>query len=216
MLSPSPLCVDASNDAIRTIATCISVLYGVNLDNVSNELMDSVKISIARRMPLLTIADLQEAYNSTKIIKRSYVSLSRDEVLEPLENYHRIKQQAISEVNKIYELENEITEGEATGEEFINKSRMMYLEALETGEFVGDMFNANAIVRDIDDMFSKNNLIELEKRTEEEFKRQTAEYETDIVKCRIPSRERIKALVFVKACAIRKYKFFKEIKIVIS
>lgn len=143
----SQLVESAPDDVLKIFYLAASSIFGVRSDNLSDELFQLALLALPNRFQGITVTDVRNAFFDTEIIKKEFVSLTRDELLQPISIYWIKKQNLLQQI-KLIEMENEKEQNEKQKEiEFYNQARELYKESLKGGKWLGDMFQARAIAR---------------------------------------------------------------------
>lgn len=142
--------------AIEIFYLVSTSIFGIRPENVNTELFQLVLMVLPQRFPGITIQDIRNAYFENVIIKKEFVSLTRDELLQPISAYWTRKQNLLQQI-KLMEIENEKEQKEKQKEiDFYNESRDLYKESLNAGKWLGDMFQARVIARPFYDSLYQN------------------------------------------------------------
>lgn len=126
----------------------ISVLFGVHPDKILKSLIDAVYVAITDRFVGIRVHDLTECFKTAEIEKKQYVSISRDEVIEPIQKYWKKKQFIIS---KIRDKEMEVEEQEKnfqSEQDFIEESKSIFEKSKEEIKWLGSPFHAFVLVKE--------------------------------------------------------------------
>ena len=153
MLQKSESVVNAPDQVLKIFHLASTSIFGVRSDNLSDELFQLALLVLPNRFPGITIQDIRNAYFENVITKKEFVSLTRDELLQPIADYWTKKQNLLQQI-KLIEMENEKEQNEKQKEiDFYNQARELYKESLKGGEWLGDMFQARVIARGFWDAF---------------------------------------------------------------
>lgn len=147
MLQESESVENAPDKVIELFYLASSSIFGVRSENLNTELFQLALIALPNRFKGITIQDIRNSYFETEIVKREYVSLTRDELLQPISDYWTKKQNLIQQL-KLIEVEQEKIALEKQKEiDFYNEARELYKESLKGGKWLGDMFQAKVLAR---------------------------------------------------------------------
>jgi len=147
MLQESESVENAPDKVIELFYLASSSIFGVRSENLNTELFQLALLALPNRFKGITIQDIRNSYFETEIVKREYVSLTRDELLQAIADYWTKKQNLIQQL-KLIELEQEKLALEKQKEiDFYNEARELYKESLKGGEWLGDMFQAKVLAR---------------------------------------------------------------------
>jgi hypothetical protein len=149
MLQESELVENAPDKVIELFYLASSSIFGVRSENLNTELFQLALLALPNRFKGITIQDIRNSYFETEIVKREYVSLTRDELLQPIADYWTKKQNLIQQL-KLIEVEQDKIALEKQKEiDFYNEARELYkLSVSQTyPEWLGDMFQAKVLAR---------------------------------------------------------------------
>jgi hypothetical protein len=147
MFQESEKATEHPGKAIEIFYLVSTSIFGIRPENVNTELFQLVLMVLPNRFPGITIQDIRNAYFENVITKKEFVSLTRDELLDPIAIYW-IKKQNLMQQIKLIEMENEKEQNAQQKEiDFYNEARELYKESLKGGEWLGDMFQARVIAR---------------------------------------------------------------------
>jgi len=147
MLQESESVENAPDKVIELFYLASSSIFGVRSENLNTELFQLALLALPNRFKGINIQDIRNSYFETEIVKREYVSLTRDELLQPISDYWTKKQNLIQQL-KLIEVEQDKIALEKQKEiDFYNEARDLYKESLKGGEWLGDMFQAKVLAR---------------------------------------------------------------------
>jgi len=147
MLQESESVENAPDKVIELFYLASSSIFGVRSENLNTELFQLALLALPNRFKGITIQDIRNSYFETEIVKREYVSLTRDELLQPISDYWTKKQNLIQQL-KLIEVEQDKIALEKQKEiDFYNEARDLYRESLQAREWLGDMFQAKVLAR---------------------------------------------------------------------
>jgi len=147
MLQDSETVENAPDKVIELFYLASSSIFGVRSENLSDELFQLALLALPNRFKGITIQDIRNSYFETEIIKREYVSLTRDELLQPIADYWTKKQNLIQQLKLIEVEQDKILIEKQKEIDFYNQARELYKESLNAGEWLGDMFQAKVLAR---------------------------------------------------------------------
>jgi len=147
MFQESETATEHPGKAIEIFYLVSTSIFGIRPENVNTELFQLVLMVLPNRFPGITIQDIRNAYFENVITKKEFVSLTRDELLDPIAIYWIKKQNLLQQI-KLIEMENEKEQNAQQKEiDFYNEARDLYKESLKGGEWLGDMFQAKVLAR---------------------------------------------------------------------
>jgi hypothetical protein len=147
MLQESDSVENAPDKVIELFYLASSSIFGVRSENLNTELFQLALLALPNRFKGITIQDIRNSYFETEIIKREYVSLTRDELLQPISDYWTKKQNLIQQLKFIEVEQDKIALEKQKEIDFYNEARDLYKESLKGGEWLGDMFQAKVLAR---------------------------------------------------------------------
>lgn len=113
----------------------IQVLFGVRPSNLNSTLLDSLFIAITDRFINITILDVQNSFRYAQIEKKQYVSLTRDEILQPINDYWFKKGQVSAKINEFDNRSFEEVEELNKQKAFLQEAKELYLKSLSERKF---------------------------------------------------------------------------------
>ena len=209
MLEENELCEKNEIASKAILIKVITNLYGVNIDNLETDFFDVVYNSIIENCKSISLVDLQEAFKSIVIEKRAFVSLTRDEILNPIKQYWIKKKIVISKLNKCMEEAKENMENMEKELIFYNQSKIIYIESLKNGVWLGDEFHANQIARNFKNLFTDESKKELWIKAQIEFNKRSDPTQNEIYWSIIP-KEKIYADFMIQECIKLKINFIEK------
>jgi len=174
----------------------VKVLYGLIPENLPPLLFNLVYDEI-KQIKDLTVSDLDNAFITSKIEKRAYVSLTRDELLKPIKDYVESKRLINLEVDKVLRLENEAIEDKINVDKFIKHSKEKYTNCFKNGGFDLDEFESNTIYKPYVKLFTEIELESFKEETIKEFAQRTFEAEDNSF-ILVPHKNRIFARIVMQ------------------
>jgi hypothetical protein len=127
------------------ISVC-SILFGVSTQNINTDLINISFKAISDRFIGITIQDIKNAFSDAEIDKKQYISITRDELINPIKVYWSKK---ITLLSKIKEVENQIeseNESKIMRERFEVESMQIFQESLNQKKWLGTPVNAFSIL----------------------------------------------------------------------
>jgi len=149
MFENSPFVVANRAQVIKILIDAANVLFGINADGISKELTDAVFQAISDRFVGIRINDIQEAFRDAQIEKKPYVSISRDELIEPIFSYWRKKQFILSAIKDIESVEIENQDAILKAERFKAEAMDTFNLSVHNKKWSGNPFQAFIIAPDI-------------------------------------------------------------------
>ena len=149
-------CKDDLTRLTKAIGYIIRVYYGLNVDNLDADLIRVTIQTIMQRHPNITFEELNLSYSERTIEKRQGVSLTRDEIMQPIEDMARKKGLILSvseqEKRKLEEKESEQQEKQRFKEE----SYALYIDCLNNKkEWSGTPFQAASFADNFKELFTR-------------------------------------------------------------
>jgi hypothetical protein len=187
----------------------IPIYFGVNIEGLSNEFYDIINYSIIDRFKDITILDVENSFKHAKIQKKQYVSLTRDELLEPINEYWIKKQQVQLEIDLISQMKKEEIEAINKDFEFKYNCKQKYIESLKQSKMLLDEFESNCIARMFKDRFTMDEKQIIVKEAQQEHRQRIKDNENNQFQS-VPSWEKIYARIFIENCLNRGYKYIQE------
>ena len=172
------------------------VLYGVTPENLPPLLFKLVYDEL-KQIIGLTVSDLDNAFITATIEKKSYVSLTRDELLKPIRDYVESKRLINLEVDKVLRVEAEAKEDKINVDKFIKYSKDKYTNCFKNGKFDLDEFESNTLFKPYVKIFTEIELESFKKETIKEFDKRTFEADGNSF-ILVPHKNRIYARIIMK------------------
>jgi hypothetical protein len=147
MLQESESVENAPDKVIELFYLASSSIFGVRSENLNTELFQLALLALPNRFKGITIQDIRNSYFETEIVKREYVSLTRDELLQPIADYWTKKQNLIQQLKLIEVKQDKIALEKQKEIDFYNEARELYKQSLQAREWLGDMFQAKVLAR---------------------------------------------------------------------
>ncbi len=179
MLSEDEFCKDNLDRFSGALIYITKVYYGLNPDNVAEDLYRLVIQTICQKFPTLTFNQLNLAYLERTIEKRQGVSLTKDEIMQPIEDMAQKKRvvMMIQEQAK-QEFENSQSEKQKI-EQFKREAMKLYVTDLEQGNktYSGTAFEANSFARAFAELFDDNQKKDMWIEAQREYKELNYQYQ---------------------------------------
>ena len=208
ILQPSPKCADDQSATIALLIKFTQVLYGLRVENLSVELWQASFEAICERFKDITIQDVQLAFRYSQIEKKAYQTLTRDELLEPIQTYWTGKLVLIAEIKHFQNLSREENEAIEKELSFRQAAKQKYFDCLELGKWNGDEAEANSIARNFREVFSQEIKNEIWSKAKQEYaKRKIDAEKISSVFVSIPCAEHIFSRLIIERCIENKTKW---------
>lgn len=120
--------LDTKSEIISQLIKITSVLYGLRPENLHEDFFLVCFKAISERFPLLTSKDIGKIFSSAQIEKKQGTSLTRDELLHPIQTYYNSKLALIGEINRLKQEEEELQRRISEHE---NEAFRLYLDYLK-------------------------------------------------------------------------------------
>ena len=178
-LTNEEFCKDNLTRLTNALFHITKVYYGLNPENLPEDLFRLVIHTICEKHPTLKFTELNLAYLERTIEKRQGVSLTRDEIMQPIEDMAQKKRVVlmIQEQAK-QEFENSQSEKQKI-EQFKREAMQLYVTDLEQGNKVysGTAFQANSFARAFADLFDDNQKKDMWIEAQREYKELNYQYQ---------------------------------------
>ena len=127
----------------------LEIRYGLDSNNASTYLIDSIFDACVNIKEPLTIDDMKCCFNYVKIEKKAFQKITLDEFLEPIKDYTQKKQVARQIIIDLQIDKDKIALEKQKEIDFYNEARELYkLSVSQTyPEWLGDMFQAKVLAR---------------------------------------------------------------------
>lgn len=172
-------CKDNLTRLTNALFHITKVYYGLTPENLPEDLFRLVIHTISEKHPTLKFTELNLAYLERTIEKRQGVSLTRDEIMQPIEDMAQKKRVVlmIQEQAK-QEFENEQSEKQKI-EQFKREAMRLYVTDLEKGNktYSGTAFQANSFARAFADLFDDNQKKDMWIEAQREYKELNYQYQ---------------------------------------
>lgn len=201
ILQPSPKCAEDQSATIALLIKFTQVLYGLRVENLSVELWQASFEAICERFNGITIQDIQLSYRYAQIEKKAYQTLTRDELLEPIQSYWTGKLVLINEIKHFQNLSKEENEAIEKELKFKEDAKKKYFECLDLGKWTGDESESNSIARNFREVFSQEIKNEIWSKAKQEYAKRKIEAEkVSSVFVYIPCAEHIFSRLIIERC----------------
>lgn len=210
ILQESALVETAESTIIAFLIEYAEVLYGLRPENLSLTLWEAAFTAICERYPGIQVHDIQNAYRYAQIEKRQYTTLTRDELIAPIQEYW-LKRMALNrEIEEMQQKEQKEIEELKKHQQFKQANKERYLRCLDTGVWDGDEFDAAAIAINFREVFTqeqKNVFAAMAKK--EYFDRNEAIEKNQFTKEQsvVPGWTFIFSRIVIEECLKKKMKF---------
>lgn len=125
----------------------LEIRYGLDSNNASTYLIDSIFDACVNIKEPLTIDDMKCCFNYVKIEKKAFQKITLDEFLEPIKDYTQKKQVARQIIIDLQIAQGKIALEKQKEIDFYNEARDLYKQSLKGGQWLGDMFQAKVLAR---------------------------------------------------------------------
>jgi len=193
---------------INYIVEYSEILFGIKSSTLKLAFWDVIFNSICERFKNITISDIQNSFRFATIEKKQYVSLTRDEVLQPIIEYWNKKKILMLEIERIEAKKREEMQSFEQNQNFKKACKIKYLESLKAGTWLGDEFEAHTIAQNFKDVLSPELKNEIWNRAKKEHFDRTEKSKENIFAL-VPGANYIYARMIIEKC-IEKGKLFIE------
>jgi hypothetical protein len=138
--------IDRFMKALNYIVECY---YGLKFDKLNSDLFRLTTVKVMEMYPHFSFVDLDLAYSDVIIEKRQGTTLTRDELLKPINEYHRKKTIVLHEAQKVEAEVIKKMASEKLEAEFLDHSIQIYNEDLKNKEleYSGTVFQASTFAK---------------------------------------------------------------------
>lgn len=149
--------------------------------NPDNRLDDVYRLAIqtiCEKYPTLKFTELNLAYSERTIEKRQGVALTKDEIMQPIEDMMHKKQNILSIEKKHKQEFEEAQKSKREAEQFKREAMRLYVSDLEQGNksYSGTAFQANSFARAFADLFDDNQKKDMWTEAQREYKELNYQY----------------------------------------
>jgi hypothetical protein len=137
--------IDCAVRIFKVIVESADIYYGIRSGQLSEALTDKIVKKILTDYSKLSISDIEYAYERFRKEKNDWRNITFDELMIPIQQYHKIKF-AVSREKKLMEKElQEKKERDQKEIEFIKTSIELYKNSLDHDYYLGDVFHSRKI-----------------------------------------------------------------------
>jgi len=170
MLNEDDFCKDNLNRLSGALVYITRVYYGLNPENVPEDIFRLAVQIICEKYPTLTFEQLNLTYLEQTIEKKQGVSLTKDELIAPIEDMTRKKHIVKTiEENEKQEYEKQQAEKEIIRNEY-NTAKQLYFDSMGTGIYQGSVFQASMIMEAFASLLSDAEKIAIGKEAFEDYR----------------------------------------------
>jgi hypothetical protein len=178
--------IDRLQKALNYIVECY---FGLKFDKLNSDLFRLVSARIIQNHSEFTFSDLDLAYSDVIIEKKQGTTLTRDELMKPIEDFAKKKNIILLEISKM-EKEFEEKAFEKKKEiEFFNESIEIYKDDLLKGniEYSGTAFNAQTFAElKFAERFNQEEKNEIFAKAKSEYSKRMIQFEDDPKVVKLP------------------------------
>ena len=157
--------VDLAVKIYGKIVDCADIYFGIRQNQMSDALTGSVVKQIMIDFPEITLEDIEYSFERFNPVKTDWRNITKIELLAPIKKFYSVKIKMLCEIKEIENEEIEKNEGEKSLIDFYESSIKTYNESLESGEWIGTIFQANIIHRKFRKYFNPDEVEELKKES---------------------------------------------------
>ena len=179
MLTEDELCKDNLPRISTALVYITRCYYGLNPENVTEDLYRLVIQTICDRYKTLTFTQLNLAYSERTIEKKQGSSLTKDELMQPIEDMMHKKGivQMVQQKEK-EDFEKQQAEKNKIKDEYL-KAKELYFESMGTGLYQGSVFQASMIMEAFAEHLSDEEKIKIGKQAIEDYREQVKLFGTE-------------------------------------
>jgi len=134
------------SELIALIRDCVTLYYGIYHSNIPDILLTESALSIVTKFNDLTKEEIKHSFSRLPLEKK--ITLALSDVLDPIQKYYNVKYFIQQEAMKIQSEHQRKAVSDQNEIEFINQSIDIYKKSVDRGEWIGTMYNANAIAKE--------------------------------------------------------------------
>lgn len=134
-------------DVKETIENICIIHFGVRSGLLDEVLIESVIQTIISKFKSLTTKDLMSAFERIEVKSNNWKNITKRDLIEPIQNWWNKKEEIRLEFEKYQKELSEKEEAERKEEEFKNLAIDTYRKSIVCAEWLGDIFQANAIYK---------------------------------------------------------------------
>lgn len=176
-------CKDDLERLSKAFVYIVKVYYGLNPENVANEIYQLAIKTICERFQTLKFTELNLAFSEQVIEKRQGVSLTHSELMKPIEELMRKKGAVKYVQDEINEEKRKQEQSKQKEIEFKKEAMQIYLDCLERkdGVWTGSEYHANALGRSFADSLHLKPEVkkELWTKAQLEYKERNAKFQVE-------------------------------------
>lgn len=176
-------CKDDLERLSKAFVYIVKVYYGLNPENVANEIYQLAIKTICERFQTLKFTELNLAFSEQVIEKRQGVSLTHSELMKPIEELMRKKGAVKYVQDEINEEKRKQEQSKQKEIEFKKESMQIYLDCLERkdGVWTGSEYHASALGRSFADSLHLKPEVkkELWTKAQLEYKERNAKFQAE-------------------------------------
>lgn len=137
--------IECAIEIYKAITDSADIYYGIRAGQLSEALTDKVVKTILRDFNQLSVSDIEYAYERFRKEKNDWRNITFDELIQPIQQYHRIKYAVNKELLQMQKELKEQQERDLKEQEFLKASVDLYNESLGRDYYLGDIFHARKI-----------------------------------------------------------------------
>lgn len=208
MFLDSPIVLNSRIDFENVVYESIENLFGVRSTNLNQSFSDSLFIAVTDRFIGMTILDLQNAFRYAEIEKKQYVSLTRDEVLKPIQEYWVKKSQVSSVLDRFHLVEKEEIDRLEKEKSFYLQAKNKYILSLQESVLHLDEFECASIARNFSECLPYDIKPMMVKEAKNEHISRVKKDEGNQFSI-VPSWQQIYSRMFIEICLNKGIKFIE-------
>lgn len=209
MFLDSPLVIDSRMHLEALLYDSIQVLFGVKPANLNNALLDSLFLAITDRFINITILDIQNSFRYAEIEKKQYVSLTRDEILQPIKDYWFKKGILISKIDQFDNKTKEEREEIEKAKIFKEEAKQLYLKSFKDEKFYLTEAHCSVIGANFAIHLTPERRAEIKIEAKKEHAERISK-EKIVGYSIIPMWQWIFARIWIEECLNKGYKFIQD------
>ena len=133
-------------ELIALIRDCVTLYYGVYHSNIPDILLTESALSIVTKFNDLTKEEIKHSFSRLPLEKK--ITLALSDVLDPIQKYYNVKHFISNEAFRDQAEQQQKALSDESELRFKQESIDIYKKSVDIGEWVGDMYNANAIAKE--------------------------------------------------------------------
>ena len=206
-LTNDEICRDNLERLSKALIYITKVYYGLNPDNKLDDVFRLTIQTICEKHPTLKFTELNLAYSERTIEKRQGVALTKDEIMQPIEDMMHKKQNILSIAEKHKQEFEEAQKSKREADEFKKGAMRLYIHDIEQGNktYSGTAFQANTFARNFADLFDDDQKKDMWIESQREYKGLNYQYQENANAFKQPPApaEKLYALRMVNAALNR-------------